>query len=236
MGGAGSNPFLPTGVRGTLFLPKGGTHPSWWGYPSFSTGGIPIPGQDGGGYPIQNQDGGYSIPGQDRGYHPRSRPWSGRRGGGSDLRPTGRYASCVHAGGLSCYKLWIIYYLETGTLSLALDGSETSCLKVPVLGPDELFTALGELTFMKDVSETRMVVEISYNTDITDCNSVRVVHYCKVVPECSFLKVAPRKTGSTHTGSKCRYVVECNRGNVTCNVEFAITDGNGNFSLCEIEM
>ena len=89
---------------------------------------------------------------------------------------------------------------------------------------------------MKDVRETRMVVKVSYNTDITNCNRVKVVHYRKGPPECSFLKVAALETGSTHAGSKCRYEVKCNQGNVTCDVEFAITNGNGNFSICEIEM
>ena len=89
---------------------------------------------------------------------------------------------------------------------------------------------------MKDVGATRKVVKVSYNTDITSCNGVKVVHYRKVTPECSFLKVAALETGSTHTGSKCRYEVKCNQGNVTSNVEFAITNGNGNFSICEIEM
>ena len=83
-------PSFPTGVGGTPILPNGRRYP--------------IQGQDG-GYPIQDQDRGGGTP------LSRSGPRSGRGVGGTPnwnstyLLRIGRYASCIHAGGLSCFKI-----------------------------------------------------------------------------------------------------------------------------------
>ena len=81
-------------------------------------GGVPQPGPVGGGgaYPGQVQLGGLLQPGPARG-GPQAvySPWSGQDRGGGGGTPAGkgqemeylirhsRYASCVHAGGLSCF-------------------------------------------------------------------------------------------------------------------------------------
>ena len=87
------------------------------GYPISGPGGYPIPGP--GGYPISGQGctpsqvrgRGYSIPcsGGYPGYPPWNRKHLLRLRGG-------RYASCVHAGGLSC----IYHYLHGISISLLL--------------------------------------------------------------------------------------------------------------------
>ena len=94
---------------------------------------------------------------------------------------------------------------------------------------------LGRITLIKDTEETRKYVNITYNVDV-NCNDVNIVHYSKVAPECTYLKVAALEAGSAQTGSTCNYVVQCDHGNVTCKVEFAITDGAVDFSLCEIAL
>ena len=66
--------------------------------------GVPHPKSGGGGlpHPRSNGGGGYPIPGLDGGGGvPRVPPWPGLNGGGLC---GGRYASCVHAGGLSCIE------------------------------------------------------------------------------------------------------------------------------------
>ena len=86
--------------------------PDKGGYPSqVQTGGTPVrdgltppprPGQDGG---VPQSGMGYT-PGQDRRVTPVSDgvpPWMGQQM--EYLRSGGRYTSCVHAGGLSCYSV-----------------------------------------------------------------------------------------------------------------------------------
>ena len=78
--------------------PGGGGTPSSW------LGGVPRPAPGGGGYPIQLARGGYPIPGLGGGTPPAGVP---PRLGYPPPHPgtcygRGRYASCVHAGGLSC--------------------------------------------------------------------------------------------------------------------------------------
>ena len=88
---------------------------------------------------------------------------------------------------------------------------------------------------IKDVTKTRKFIKFTYNTNVS-YKEVNIVHYHKVVPECSFLKVAALETGSDETGSTCRYEVQCDDGNVTCKIELLLTGGNVTFSLCEIEL
>ena len=94
---------------------------------------------------------------------------------------------------------------------------------------------LREMTLIKDVNDARSNVNITYGTDV-NCNDINIVHYRKTTPDCSYLKAAPLQTGSDQSGTTCHYVVQCNPSNVTCNVEFAINDGNADFSFCEIEL
>ena len=94
---------------------------------------------------------------------------------------------------------------------------------------------LGEMTLIKDVKHVRRDVNITYSTDVS-CNDINIVHYRKMASDCSFLKPARIQTGSDQSGTTCHYVVQCNPGNITCNVEFAISDGSLDFSLCEIEL
>ena len=116
-------------------------------------------------------------------------------------------------------------------MSPALDGNLTTCLETSVLKQ----TMLGQMMLIKDVTEIRKFIKFTYNTNI-NCKEVNMVYYHKLVPECSFLKVAELETGSDKTGSTCRYEVQCDDGNVTCKIELLLTDGNVTFSLCEIEL
>ena len=116
-----------------------------------------------------------------------------------------------------------------------MDGNRTTCLETSVLKPNRINLMLGEMTLMKDVNETRRNVNITYGVNV-HCMDVNILYYRKGTPECSFLKVAALGAGSTQTVSTCHYEVLCDQGNVTCNVEFAITDGVVDFSLCEIEL
>ena len=77
-------------------------------------GGVPCQVQLGGGYPARSSRGG-TLPGPAGGV-----PWPGGypAGGGTQLEQHreyllhgGRYASCVHAGGLSCtWLIWVILF------------------------------------------------------------------------------------------------------------------------------
>ena len=116
-----------------------------------------------------------------------------------------------------------------------MDGNLTTCLETSALNPKWKNMMLGEMTLVKDVNDTRSNVNITYGTNV-NCNDINMVHYRKTVPECSYLKAAALQTGSHQSGTTCHYVVPCNPGNVTCNVEFAINDGNADFSFCEIEL
>ena len=91
------------------------------------------------------------------------------------------------------------------------------------------------MTLIKDVSEVKKTVEITYSGEVI-CDEVNTVHYSQMGTNCSFLKVASLETESDKTRTACRYEVPCDDGDVICNIDFVITDGSMEFSLCEIEL
>ena len=91
------------------------------------------------------------------------------------------------------------------------------------------------MTLIKDVNEIRRTIEVTYSGEVI-CNEVNTIHYSQMGTNCSFLKVAALETGSDETGSTCRYEAPCDDGDVICNIDFVITDGSMEFSLCEIEL
>ena len=96
------------------------------------------------------------------------------------------------------------------------------------------------MTLIKDVNEVKKTVQVTYSTEVM-CKEVNIVHYNQMGTNCSFLRVAALETrsdetGSIRTGNPCSYEVPCDDGNVTCKVEFVITNGSMVFSLCEIEL
>ena len=111
----GGTPF-PGGREGTPSQAGGRGYPlpRWGeGVPPSQVGGGGTHSQVGRGVPLPRQGGGYPFPGRGRGYLlPRwgeGYPFPGRRSGYPLLEQHsvyllrgGRYASCVHAGGLSC--------------------------------------------------------------------------------------------------------------------------------------
>ena len=97
-GGGGTRSQVWTG--GVTQFPglDGGRYP----IPRSRQGGTPIPGLDGGTLEYPPHPG--QVPGQDRGY-PGVPPCQDTEQHSEHLLHGGRYASCVHAGGLSCYHL-----------------------------------------------------------------------------------------------------------------------------------
>ena len=113
-----------------------------------------------------------------------------------------------------------------------MDGYLTTCLDFNL---NLISMMLGWITLIKDVDETTKNVNVTYNVDV-NCMDTHIVHYRKVTPECTYLKVAALEARSVQTGSTCNYVVQCDHGNVACNVEFVIFKGNDNFSICEMAL
>ena len=115
-------------------------------------------------------------------------------------------------------------------MTIPLDGNLITCLETL----DFKQTTLGQMMLIKDVTETRKLIKFTYNTDVNS-TEVNIVHYHKMAPECSFLKMAVLQTGSDQIGSTCQYEVHCHDGHVTCKIELLSTDRSVAFSLCEIE-
>ena len=126
----------------------------------------------------------------------------------------------------------ICFAFTAGNLSPAIDGNMTTCLDLKLNLNNKL---LGQITFIKDVHKTKKVIDATFNTEV-NCKDANTLYYRKVTPDCSYLKMAARETGSAKTGTTCGYVVPCNYGNVTCKVDLVIIKGNVDFSLCEIEL
>ena len=108
-------------------------------------GGYPVQVQIGAGVPQPHQAGGGGYqrwgtpqPGQDIGYPRWGTPWQdGVPGGGQQMKyliRRGRYASCVHAGGLSCFNYschpssqWLIQYFPDENTHPFLSESAKGC-------------------------------------------------------------------------------------------------------------